>query len=271
MKRYLKIEFQELSNEQTELLVAELSNSGFEGFEEVENGLNAFIPETDFNEMLLKEITEKRGVSFSKTVIEETNWNEVWESNFNPVVVDDFVIIRADFHEPITGVEHEIIITPKMSFGTGHHATTNMMIQQMREVDFAGKVVFDFGTGTGILAILAEKLGAEKILAVDNDDWSISNTEENLGRNSCKKVELIKADNAESAEQFDIILANINKNVIIENFSLLVERLSRDGILLLSGLLDQDEPDILQIAAEHSLNFIKKKEQNKWISLRFNY
>jgi len=271
MKRYIKIEFHDLFNDQIELLIAELSNSGFEGFEEIDNSLSAFIPESDFNEMLLKEITEKRNVSFSKTVIEETNWNEVWESNFNPVVVDDFVIIRADFHEPITGVEHEIIITPKMSFGTGHHATTNMMIQQMREVDFTGKVVFDFGTGTGILAILAEKLGAERIVAVDNDDWSISNTEENLGRNKCKKVELIKADNAENAEQFDIILANINKNVIVDNFSLLVERLSRDGILLLSGLLDQDEPDILQIAAEHSLNFMKKAELDKWVSLRFSY
>ena len=122
---------------------------------------------------------------FKETLIPEANWNQVWESNFDPVIVDDFVAIRADFHEPVKGVSLEIIITPKMSFGTGHHATTYMMIEQMRELDFTGKSVFDFGTGTGVLAILAEKLGANKVIAVDNDEWSIENAEENFEKNNC--------------------------------------------------------------------------------------
>ncbi len=134
---------------------------------------------------MLNDLTSSLQLSFSKTIIEETNWNQVWESNFDPVIVDDFVAVRAHFHEPIKNVQHEIVITPKMSFGTGHHATTYMMMQQMRELDFAGKNVFDFGTGTGVLAILAEKLGAQKVIAIDNDDWSIENADENVKRNNC--------------------------------------------------------------------------------------
>jgi ribosomal protein L11 methyltransferase len=166
-------------------------------------------------------------------------------------------------------VEHEIVITPKMSFGTGHHATTFMMIQQMQEIDFSGKKVFDFGTGTGILAILAERLGAKKIIAVDNDDWSIANTAENLERNNCSKVELKKADKVTADERFDIILANINKNVILDNFSSLVKQLSSKGILLLSGLLTEDEADILAEAGKFPLIFSVKSASNNWVALRF--
>ena len=173
MSEYIQIEFQQITSVQSDILLAQLSSIGFEGFEEEENLLRAFIPSENFDEVLLKEITSFNNLSYTQSRIEETNWNAVWESNFDPVIVDDFVSIRADFHEPIKLVEHEIVITPKMSFGTGHHATTYMMIQQIREIDFTEKTVFDFGTGTGVLAILAEILGAEKIAAVDNDDWSI--------------------------------------------------------------------------------------------------
>ena len=161
------------------------------------------------------------------------------------------------------------MITPKMSFGTGHHATTFMMIQQMREIDFTGKTVFDFGTGTGILAILAEKLGASKIVAVDYDEWSIANAEENLVRNKCSKVGLKKADTAAGEEQYDIILANINKNVILDNFSSLVKKLSHPGILLFSGLLEGDENDITTAASKSALRFSVKSSRNNWIALRF--
>jgi ribosomal protein L11 methyltransferase len=271
MNQYIQIEFRNLSAEQSDLLIAQLSEIGFDGFEEGENSLKAFIPENDFITTALKEIATSQNVSFIQTTIEETNWNAVWESNFPPVIVDDFVAIRADFHEPIAGVEHEIAITPKMSFGTGHHATTFMMIQQMREIDFAGKTVFDFGTGTGILAILAEKLGASKIFAVDYDEWSIDNAEENLVRNNCLKFELKKADTAAGEEQYDVILANINKNVILDNFSLLAKQLISSGILLISGLLADDEADIVEIAGKFSLYLRKKNTQNNWISLRFSH
>ncbi len=269
MATYIQLEFQNLTSEKSDLLIAQLSEIGFDGFEEAEKNLKAFIPENDFIEEAVKEIATSHNLSFSQSVIEETNWNAVWESNFQPVIVDDFVAIRADFHEPITGVEHEIVITPKMSFGTGHHATTFMMIQQMKEIDFNGKTVFDFGTGTGILAILAEKLGAAKIVAVDYDEWSIENAEENLKRNNCSKFELKKADNAASQEQYDIILANINKNVILDNFPSLVKLLAPNGVLLLSGLLETDETDILTEAGKYPLIFNEKIASNKWMAIRF--
>src|SRR5205085_7037613 len=139
---------------------------------------------------------------------------EEWEKNFERVIIDDFVAIRAPFHKPIQKVTHEIVITPKMSFGTGHHATTFMMIQQMQDVDFKNKKVLDFGTGTGILAILAEKLGATKITAIDNDEWSISNANENIKTNNCRNIQLLLSDSPMLSQKFDVILANINKSVI---------------------------------------------------------
>ncbi len=277
MANYIQIEFQSISAEQSDLLLAELTILGFEGFEEGEKILKAFIPVTDFDEAALKELAAKNNVSFSQTTIEETNWNAVWESNFEPVVVNDLVHgtpwvgLRADFHPPVEGVEYEIVITPKMSFGTGHHATTYMMIQQMQNIDFTGKKVFDFGTGTGVLAILAEKLGAARVVAIDYDDWSIENAMENGSRNGCHRIELRKGDTAEVGESFDIILANINKNVILDNLQVLASQLAPGGILLLSGLLVEDEAAIVAGAVEFSLQINKKTERNKWISLRFNH
>lgn len=269
MSKYIQIEFPEITSDQSDVLLAQLSSIGFEGFQEEENSLKAFIPSDDFDEGLLEDIVTTHNLSFTQSTIEETNWNAVWESNFDPVIVDDFVAIRADFHEPLQGVEHEILITPKMSFGTGHHATTYMMIQQMREINFAGKVVFDFGTGTGVLAILAEKLGASTVFAVDNDEWSITNTTENLEKNNCTKVDLQKADDAGTGKKYDIILANINKNVILDNFSNLSQQLLSDGILLLSGLLTEDEADIVKAAGTFQLKLIRKTERNNWVALKF--
>ncbi|HEV7782024.1 MAG TPA: 50S ribosomal protein L11 methyltransferase [Chitinophagaceae bacterium] len=268
-KQYIQITFQNLSADQSDLLLAALSEYGFDGFEEQENLLNAFIPAADFDESVLQEVATKHQVSYNTVIIEETNWNATWESSFQPVVVDDFVAIRADFHEPVQGVEQEIIITPKMSFGTGHHATTYMMIQQMRQIDFTDKTVFDFGTGTGVLSILAEKSGASSVVAVDNDEWSITNAAENLQRNDCSKVKLVKAGTITGDGRYDIILANINKNVILGNFSSLAGQLSPGGILLLSGLLEGDETDILMTASNFPLVFSVKETRNKWISLRF--
>lgn len=271
MATYIQIEINDLGIEQSDLLLAELTILGFEGFEEGEKSLKAFIPAADFDEAALKELAAKNSVSFSQTTIEETNWNAVWESNFEPVLVDDFVGLRADFHPPVEGVLHDIVITPKMSFGTGHHATTYMMIQQMQDIDFTGKKVFDFGTGTGVLAILAEKLGAGRVVAIDYDDWSIENAGENSSRNGCHRIELKKGDTAGMGESFDVILANINKNVILDNLEALSSQLAPGGILVFSGLLVDDEKDIVAAAAKYTLHLGKKTERNKWISLRFNH
>lgn len=271
MATYIQLEFQNISSEQTDILIAQLSEIGFDGFEEETNILRAFIPASDFIDSAVNEIATIQHLSFTQSTIEDTNWTAVWESNFQPVRVDDFVGIRADFHLPITGVEQEIVITPKMSFGTGHHATTYLMIKQMREINFSGKSVVDFGTGTGILAILAEKLGASKVVAIDYDEWSIENAAENLAKNSCSKFELIQADNVAGIEQVDIILANINKQVILDNFSILVKLLMPSGIMLLSGLLETDETEILMEAGKHSLNLRGKIVLNKWMAIMFSH
>lgn len=270
MNSYIQIEFQNIPQEQADILIAQLSEIGFEGFEEEENKLKAFIDSNNFDETRLQDISTPLHVDFSKTIIEETNWNKVWESNFDPVIVDDFVAVRADFHEPIKDVELEIIITPKMSFGTGHHATTYMMMQQMREIDFINKTVFDFGTGTGVLAILAEKLGAKSIVAIDNDSWSIENAAENIKRNDCTAIDLRLTDTAAMEDNFDIILANINKNVILENLEVLAKQLSPNGSLILSGLLVEDEEDIITKSKKNGLKFLKTGKKGNWLLLRLS-
>jgi ribosomal protein L11 methyltransferase len=270
MADHIQIIFRDLQPEQQELLIAHLAEAGFEGFEQNETELKAFIPEKTYDKELLHELVYKYQLSFSEQLIPEQNWNASWESSFQPVIVDDFVAIRAVFHEPVKTAEHEIIITPKMSFGTGHHATTFMMVQQMQQIDFGGKTVLDLGTGTGILAILAEKLGAVAVVAVDNDEWSIANAAENIEQNHCKKINLLKADSMKGDEHYDIILANINKNVILENFDSLADSLQPGGVLLLSGLLVTDEMEVMEKARAHRLKIMNKQERNNWISLRFN-
>lgn len=257
--------------EQSSILIARLSDIGFEGFEEDETSLKAFIPATIYDESAIDEIAKLQEAPFTKTIIGETNWNQLWESNFDPVMVDDFVAVRADFHEPAKGVKHEIIVTPKMSFGTGHHATTYMMIQQMRQIDFRGKTVLDFGTGTGVLAILAEKLGGAYTLAIDNDEWSIENAAENFRKNQCSWIELRKAGTAHVDKLFDIILANINKHVILDNFQALATQLKPGGVLLLSGLLEEDKDDIFRKNSEYSLQLIQTAVRANWLCIKFSY
>lgn len=267
---YIKITFTDLQPEQKEILIAQLADAGYEGFEEKDNSLDAFINSKGFDTVILKEISFKYQTPYTKEKIAETNWNQVWESNFEPVIVSDYVAIRADFHKPIPNTKFEIVITPKMSFGTGHHATTYMMIELMKGIDLKGKSVLDFGTGTGILAILAERSEAKKIIAIDNDDWSIANAEENFAKNNCSKIILRKASDTASEMKFDIILTNINKNVILENLVLLSKQLNDGGQILLSGLLENDKEEILSIAKESHLKLKKELIRNNWIALQLH-
>jgi ribosomal protein L11 methyltransferase len=268
MNNYIEIKIENISGQESEILIAQLNEIGFSGFEEGENLLTAFIEEEKFDEDGLKQVMSTQSLSYIKNIVEQKNWNEEWEKNFDPVIVDDFVAIRAEFHQPIKNTEHEIIITPKMSFGTGHHATTYIMIQQMHKIDFSNKTVFDFGTGTGVLAILAEKLGAKNIIAIDNDDWSINNAKENVEQNNCRNIQVYLSDVPHSIYKCDVVLANINKNVIIENLQALKNLLSKNGQLLVSGLLVEDENDIISEAIKQGLKFINTIGRGKWISIK---
>ena len=294
-KEYIQIAFNFDNQDQFEMLVAQLSVLGFEGFneEEASQGINdgvkmsnklgegsghckTFILQIEFEADLLDNeldiIFKQHSLTYTKSVIKEENWNAVWESNFEPVRVGDFVGIRANFHphfEP--KLAYEIEITPKMSFGTGHHATTFTVIELMESMDFKGKSVYDFGTGTGILAILAEKLGASSILAVDNDDWCIENSIENVQNNGCQIVRIEKVETAYQKEKFEIIIANVNRHIIEANMLELTQLASPASTLVLSGLLIEDQADMIQLATNNGWTFQKSRSLNGWISILFKF
>jgi ribosomal protein L11 methyltransferase len=293
-KEYIQIAFDFSNQEQYELLVAELVELGFEGFNEEEqeqgrndgvdlsNGLGIGaghcktfmmkdIYEADQVQNELDIIFNKYYLTYSKSVIKEENWNAIWESNFDPVRVGDFVGIRAHFHpdfEP--AVTHDIKITPKMSFGTGHHPTTFSVMQLMQNIDFNEKTVYDFGTGTGILAILAEKLGANKVLAVDNDEWCIANALENVQNNASRVITIEKVASALQKDQYDIVLANVNRHIIEANMDELTQIGKPGGILVLSGLLIEDQSDMIELAFTKGWRFQLAQPLNGWVSLLFN-
>jgi ribosomal protein L11 methyltransferase len=238
-----------------EVLIALMGEIGYDGFEQEEERLLAYAGEETFDEAALRELLGAHGLSYTLQRIEERNWNAEWEANFQPVVVEGFCAIRAHFHPPMPEVEHELVITPKMSFGTGHHATTYMMLQAMRDIGLRGKRVLDFGTGTGVLAILAERLGAAAVVAIDNDDWSIDNALENVSANGCTRIEVLKKDRvADVTGPFGVILANINKHVIIDQLEALAQQLTADGVILLSGLLQNDAEDVENEAVKNNLS-----------------
>lgn len=266
MSTTIKIEIEVSSVEQSEILVAELSEIKFYAFEESENHLSAFIKEEDFTASLFNNILPGK-IAYTKSLIEDTNWNAKWESGFEPIIVEDFVAIRAAFHKSLARVEHEIIITPKMSFGTGHHATTYLMLQQMQQLNFSGKTVLDFGTGTGILAIMAKKLGAGKILAIDHDEWSINNALENFLANECEEISLQQKDSLNNLNPFDIVLANINLNVIVSSVKQLVCISHSSSRLLLSGFLKPDEQTVITAFNAAGFIHVSTAERNGWIAM----
>ncbi len=264
---YLQIEFETLHEGESEILVALLADAGFDSFEESENSLLAFIKEDGFLEDSLEEILKIVPVNYAITVVPQQNWNAQWESSFEPIIVNDFVAIRAAFHQPLKNVQYEIIITPKMSFGTGHHATTYMMIEQMEALDFTNKTVVDFGTGTAVLAILAEKMGAVKIDAIDYDDLSIENSIENTAANNCNSIQLIKAETISTGTIYDIILANINLNVILDNLAAIKAVSKKGTLILLSGFIKVDEFKMVNALAENGIHVLKIIQKAEWICI----
>lgn len=264
----MRVTFAPVDAERSELLVALLSELGYQGFEEGEDSQQAFIDGAEFKENELEPVVEMAGVSYSLSTEEERNWNAIWESSFEPVIIPGFVAVRADFHAPVADVQHEILITPKMSFGTGHHATTFLMMERMRQVDLRDKTVLDFGAGTGILAILAEKLGAAKVDAIDNDPQCLLSMDENLPVNGCSRTRSWVADRVPE-QHYDVILANINKHILLAAADQLKAALIPSGVLILSGLLTQDEEDI-RARYEPLLGVpVHVDRKNNWICLTF--
>jgi ribosomal protein L11 methyltransferase len=264
MANYVQVTIAGAAGEKAEILLALLSEMQYEGFEETAEGLKAFISQAAFDAQALQELMGTQQCTYTLLPIAAQNWNEQWESSFEPVRINDFAAIRAGFHQPLTNVQYDIVITPKMSFGTGHHATTSMMVEQMATINFTGKSVLDFGTGTGVLAILAAKMGAAHILAIDNDDWSISNSVENIAANGCGHIQIEKAETIPGNIQFDVILANINLNVITASLPLLASACKPGANVLLSGFLQGDEAVLIPMLEQKKFQKIKVFEQNNW-------
>jgi len=267
-KTYVCVTFMPVDTDRSAILVALLNELGYQGFEEGEESLQAFIDQGEFNESELKSLVEMTDVSYSLSIENERNWNAIWESSFEPVIIPGFVAVRADFHEPVKDVRYEILITPKMSFGTGHHATTFLMMERLRGIDLRGRSVLDFGAGTGILAILAEKMGAEKVDAIDNDPQCLLSMDENLPANGCTRTRSWVADSV-PVGPYDVILANINKHILMATAGDLKAALSPSGELIISGLLIQDEDDILARYVPLLGPPVHLAKRNNWICLAF--
>ncbi|WP_417887823.1 50S ribosomal protein L11 methyltransferase [Zunongwangia sp.] len=258
----------------SEILIAELGSAGFESFLEQENGITAYILKNEFSEDLLSEIqilqSDEFKISYSSSEIEQVNWNEEWEKNFQPIVVDNVCSVRAPFHsKPET--KFDIVIEPKMSFGTGHHATTHMMIQFILKTNWENKSVLDMGCGTGVLAILTALKGAQPVEAIDIDNWCYLNTLENIERNNVPEIN-VKEGGAEllGDKKYDVILANINRNILLQDMATYVSVLKKEGDLYLSGFYKEDIPIIQEACEKLGLKFQENLEKDKWVAVKFS-
>lgn len=257
----------------SEILIALLGEKPFESFIETENGFSAFIQKDLWTKNILDDITLLHSPEFaiSHTIeeIDQVNWNEEWEKNFEAIDVDGKCHVRAPFH-PKTNAEFDIVIEPKMSFGTGHHETTHMMIQHLLEIDITNMKTLDMGCGTAILAILAEMKGAKPIDAIDIDNWCYLNSIENAERNACTEITVYEGDAALlKGKKYDLIIANINRNILLNDMQQYADCLNKDGILLLSGFYTEDIPYIDKSCTEKGLTYVKKFERNNWTSLKY--
>lgn len=264
----------ELNSPEMEIIIAQLAEIGFESFMESDDGLLAYIPFNNFNESLfndfIKENLEPKAIDYSVKTIKEQNWNEVWESNYDPVIIKNQVHIRAPFHETNPTIKYEILVNPKMSFGTAHHETTSLMIEMLLDEEIRGKKVLDMGCGTGILAILSEKMGATCIDAIDNDEWAYENSLENLDNNNCKNISVHLGDAGILKNiDYELILANINRNVLLRDISTYATHMLKNSILLLSGFYTEDLKLIQSSARDSNLKLISQKVKNNWVAAKF--
>ncbi|MFL0685207.1 MAG: 50S ribosomal protein L11 methyltransferase [Algoriphagus aquaeductus] len=255
-----------------EILIAELAEIGFDSFLETEEGIDAYALESEldrdaFNQTI-ESYREAGEIILTEGIMPKVNWNEEWEKNYDPIAVDDLVYVRASFHESQPGFRHEIVINPKMSFGTGHHATTYQVLRLQGEIDHQGKRVLDVGSGTGILAIMAYLLGAKEVEAFDIDDWCVDNGNENFDLNGLStRMGLGTIRQVNPQGPFDIVLANINKNVLLDEMKIYASLLIPQGYLLLSGFYTQDIEDLVAAATPFGLKLIQSSDKDNWAAL----
>ncbi|MBT3919831.1 MAG: 50S ribosomal protein L11 methyltransferase [Flavobacteriaceae bacterium] len=257
----------------SEILVAQLGALNFESFTETETGIKAYIQKKELDTALIDKVqilnSSEFEISYKLTEIPPVNWNAEWEKNFSPIEVNGECALRAPFHPPFN-VKYEIIIEPKMSFGTGHHETTFMMLQFVLENDFKEKSVMDMGCGTAVLAILAEMKGAAKIDAVDIDEWCYENSVENIERNHCKNISVYQGDASFFKEKkYEVIIANINRNILLQDMEIYSKSLEENGTLYLSGFYKEDLELITETCNNLGLTFGENKERNNWIAAKF--
>ena len=258
----------------SEILIAELGNVGFESFVETENGVTAYIQKTDWSAEILADVfvlnSDEFSIEYNQNEVPQTNWNAEWEKNFEPIQVDDLVSIRAPFHKN-PNLKYDIVIEPKMSFGTGHHETTHMMVQHLLQLDLENKKVLDMGCGTGILAIFAEMKGAKPLDAIDIDNWCYENSIENVTRNNCENISVYEGDATLLVDKkYDVIIANINRNILLMDMKVYTNCLQEGGILLLSGFYEQDIPVIDAEVSKYGLKLEKFIQRNNWVALKYN-
>ncbi len=271
---YIEYTFQVSPKEPaTEILIAQLGFAGFESFVENEDGMTAYIQEADWQETILATIqilnSEEFSISYSKKKIEQTNWNSEWENNFKAIEVKNTISVRAPFHEN-PHLKYDIVIEPKMSFGTGHHETTHLMLEHLLDLDLRDKKVLDMGCGTGILAIFSEMKGAKPIDAIDIDNWCYLNSTENVERNNCVQISVFEGDASLLIKRkFDIIIANINRNILLNDMGTYYNSLNKGGIILLSGFYKEDISVIDKTASELGLTMNKVLERNNWVALKY--
>ncbi len=255
-----------------EVLIAELSEVGFESFVETDQGVEAYIQSEQFEESIINSLNILENVNFqidySVKVIEDQNWNAEWEKNFNPIHVENRCSIRAPFHEKIDSIEFDIIIDPKMSFGTGHHETTYLMVKRLLDMNLQDKKVLDMGCGTGVLAILSKMKNAQYVKAIDIDEWAYNNTLENIRNNNCEEIE-VEFGGAEKIGtiSFDVLIANINRNILLNDMKNYVKSMAVEGSLLLSGFFSSDKETLLETTSKLGLELIYTESKNDWTLL----
>jgi ribosomal protein L11 methyltransferase len=271
MSQYLKITIP-CPVDLHEILIAELSQLNYDSFQEIEEELEAYVKEEFFNEVNLISIVERYAIYHEIKVekLEDINWNEQWEKNFDPVFIDEKVQIRAVFHDPQPNYDYNIIINPKMAFGTGHHETTHLIVAEQLTIDHQDKRILDVGTGTGLLSIMAYKLGAKSILATDIDDWCIENSRENLNLNDVKNFDILQGtiDKLTLSGPYDILYANINKNVLMAEIPAYSSLIIDKGILVLSGFYAEDIDVLKEKATQNNLSLVGTKTRNNWAMMR---